>query len=184
MSTTTPTVHHPLPGEVHGRAPREVGVRERSLLDRIIHTDTRVELTVARLGLGLVMLPHALQKLFGWFGGGGLAGTHAGFVNHVGLSPVIAAIAMALEILGTFGLILGLFTRAAALAIIGVMLGAIFTVHLPNGFFMNFSGKQAGEGFEYHLLAIALGLVCLIAGGGRVSVDRAIEDRRHPPLAA
>jgi putative oxidoreductase len=57
-------------------------------------------------------------------------------------------------------------------------------VHLPNGFFMNFSGQQAGEGFEYHMLVITLGLVCLIAGGGRVSVDRAIEDRRHAPLAA
>ena len=52
------------------------------------------------------------------------------------------------------------------------MTGAIFMVHLPNGFFMNWFGNQAGEGFEYHLLAIGMAAALMIAGGGKWSVDR------------
>jgi len=45
-------------------------------------------------------------------------------------------------------------------------------VHLPDGFFMNWTGTQQGEGFEYHLLAIAIGLAVFIKGSGAMSVDR------------
>ena len=54
------------------------------------------------------------------------------------------------------------------------MLVAIATVHHVNGFFMNWTGQQKGEGFEFHLLAIALAIVVLIKGSGAVSIDRAI----------
>ena len=54
------------------------------------------------------------------------------------------------------------------------MVGAIATVHLANGFFMNWSGAQKGEGFEYHILAIALALVVMLRGSGAASVDRAL----------
>lgn len=184
MSTTSPTVSRPLSGDVLGRERGEVIRPRRSLLHRLVDTDFRIDPTIARLGLGLVILPHALQKLLGWFGGRGLAATYAGFVDHLHIPPPLAALAIAAEIGGSFALILGLFTRVAALAIISVMIGAIVIVHLPNGFFMNFSGKQAGEGFEYHLLAITLGLVCIAAGGGRVSIDRAIMNRRRPVATA
>jgi putative oxidoreductase len=63
-----------------------------------------------------------------------------------------------------------------------IMVGAIVTTHIPNGFFMNWTGAQAGEGFEYHLLAIGLGFVALIAGGGAASIDRLLMDRRRPTM--
>lgn len=77
------------------------------------------------------------------------------------------------------GLVAGFLTRVAAFGILCDMIGAIAIVHWPNGFFMNWMGKQAGEGFEYHLLAIAMALALMVAGGGRWSVDRAIGERVH-----
>jgi putative oxidoreductase len=61
-----------------------------------------------------------------------------------------------------------------AAGVAAVMAGAVATVHLANGFFMNWSGTQAGEGFEYHILALALALVVVISGSGAASVDRAL----------
>lgn len=149
----------------------------RSLVQRLASTTDDVAPMVARLSLGLVMLPHAAQKLFGWFGGAGLGGTYQMFTRNIGIPGWLAAIAIATEIVCSLALIVGLFTRAAALGIIGVMIGTIVTVHGKNGFFMNWTGAKGGEGFEYALLAIALGLVCLIAGGGRGSADHALTQR-------
>jgi len=70
-------------------------------------------------------------------------------------------------------LIFGLLTRIAAFGIIVNMLVAIITVHHVNGLFMNWFGNQKGEGYEYHLLAIALGLVLLIKGAGALSLEPA-----------
>ena len=72
------------------------------------------------------------------------------------------------------GLVVGFLSRVAAFGVACVMVGAIWLVHWPNGFFMNWSGKQAGEGFEYHLLVIAISLALMIAGSGKWSVDRII----------
>jgi putative oxidoreductase len=58
------------------------------------------------------------------------------------------------------------------------MVVAVLTVHLPNGFFMNWSGAQKGEGFEYHLLAIALGIAILVRGAGAASMDRALSSAK------
>jgi len=54
-------------------------------------------------------------------------------------------------------------------------------VHLPDGFFMNWTGTQQGEGFEYHLLAIAIGLAVFIKGSGAMSVDRALTQHLRRP---
>ena len=75
---------------------------------------------------------------------------------------------------GALGLIIGFCTRLCALGIALVMGGAIFFVHGQHGFFMNWAGKQAGEGFEYHLLAIGLALALMIHGGGKWSFDQRI----------
>ncbi len=91
-----------------------------------------------------------------------------------GLPAFIAVLIIIGESFGSLGLIFGFLSRLAALGIIIIMLGAIITVHIKNGFFMNWSGSGPGEGFEYHLLAIGLGLVVLFKGGGAWSVDRAI----------
>lgn len=164
--------------DVIGTARGDVTVPNRSLLHRIVRTDARLAPTIGRLGLGLIMLPHALQKAFGWYGGYGFSATYEAFTTKMNIPGPLAFLAIVTEIVCSVALIFGALTRAAAAGIIGVMLGAIVFAHLPNGFFMNWSGQQAGEGFEFHLLAIALGLVCLIAGGGRASLDRLLMRRR------
>ena len=174
-TTTTPELrHHGDTDDVVGRARSHAVEPGRSSFQRLIATEARTGPAVARLALGLVMLPHALQKAFGWFGGSGFAGTLEGFTTKLGIPAPLAALAIAAEIFGAFALVAGVLTRVAAAAIIAVMLGAIAIVHLPHGFFMNWAGQKAGEGFEYHLLAIALGVVCLLAGGGRLSIDRVL----------
>ena len=127
-----------------------------------------------RLTLGLVMLPHGLQKVFGLFGGAGLQATMNIFTTKLGLPAPVAVLVILAESAGALGLIVGFCTRLCALGIAMVMGGAIFFVHGQNGFFMNWFGKQSGEGFEYHLLAIGLALALAIHGAGKWSFDQRI----------
>jgi putative oxidoreductase len=124
--------------------------------------------------LGIVMLPHGAQKLLGWFGGFGFAGTMGMFTEKMHISAALAFLVIMSESFGSLGLITGFLTRLSAFGSLCVMLGAIMMVHWPNGFFMNWFGKQPGEGFEYHLLVIGMSLALLLAGGGKWSVDGAI----------
>jgi putative oxidoreductase len=128
---------------------------------------------VMRLFLGVVFFPHGAQKVLGWFGGHGIRATIQGF-SKMGFPPAMTVLIMAIEFGGSILLILGLLTRLAALGIVALMVGAIVMVHGKVGFFMNWFGNQPGEGFEYHLLAIAIAVALLIAGGGALSVDRAL----------
>lgn len=132
---------------------------------------------VLRLGLGVVMLPHGAQKVLGWFGGYGFAATMGAFTGKMHIPAILALLAILAESAGSVGLITGCLTRVAALGILCNMAVAVATVHWPNGFFMNWTGKQAGEGFEYHLLAITIAVALIITGGGKWSVDRAIATR-------
>ena len=148
------------------------------MLNKFFQTEDDVSVLIARLFLGVVILPHGLQKLLGMFGGFGFSATVDFFVNS-GIPAAVAFLIIIGESFGAVGLIIGFLSRLAALGITLIMLGAIFLVHLPNGFFMNWSGNQPGEGFEYHLLAIGLALVVLIKGGGKWSVDGAlVKDNR------
>ena len=132
---------------------------------------------ILRLTLAVVMFPHGAQKALGWFGGEGLTPTLQ-FFTSAGIPPVLAWLVIAAEFLGPLGLAVGLLTRLAALGIAGVMIGAIKMVHWKNGFFMNWSGTQQGEGFEYHLLALGMALALVIMGGGAASVDRSLASSR------
>lgn len=143
------------------------------MLRAIFRTDDDASALVARLALGIVILPHGLQKLLGMFGGAGFTATIDYFVSS-GLPAFLAVLIIIGEALGSLGLILGFLSRVAALGITIIMLGAILTVHIKFGFFMNWTGTQAGEGFEFHILAIGLALVVLIKGGGLWSVDASI----------
>ena len=143
------------------------------MLSSIFRTSDDIGAFVARITLGVVMLPHGLQKLLGLFGGAGFSGTVEFFVSS-GIPAFVAILIIIGESFGAIGLIAGFLSRLAALGITVIMLGAIVTVHLQNGFFMNWGGTAAGEGFEFHLLAVGLGLIVLIKGGGIWSVDRAI----------
>ena len=129
---------------------------------------------ILRVMLGIVMFPHGAQKLFGWFGGHGFAGTMSFFTDQRHIPAFFAFLAIIAESLGSMGLIIGLFTRVAAFGIMCNMVVAILMVHWPHGFFMNWAGKQKGEGFEYHLLVIGMCLALMISGAGKWSVDRTI----------
>jgi len=142
------------------------------LLDPLVRTNDDTALTVLRLALGIVMFPHAAQKVFGWFGGPGFSG-FVGFVgSHYGVPAGFAIVAVAAELLGSLGLLLGLLGRVAAFGIFCNMLVAIALIHRHFGFFMNWTGQQPGEGFEYHLLVIGIATVIMLRGGGAASVDR------------
>jgi putative oxidoreductase len=147
------------------------------MLRNFLKTNNDVALTVLRLVLGIVFFAHGAQKMFGWFGGYGFAPTLQ-YMGGLGIPKAMAALAIAAEFGGSILLILGALTRLGALGIISVMLGAITTVHLKVGFFMNWNGNQKGEGFEYHLLALAMALALLIRGGGAYSVDGALTQTR------
>jgi putative oxidoreductase len=134
--------------------------------------------TVARLVLGLVMFPHGAQKLLGWFGGYGFSGTMGFFTEKMGMPSALAAAVILIEFFGSLALVFGALGRLGALGITAIMIGAIATVHAHFGFFMNWYGTAPGEGFEYHLLALALAAVVLVRGSGALSVDRALTARR------
>lgn len=140
----------------------------------MLKTDSSLSATIARLTLALVFIPHGLQVTLGLFGGYGFSGTMGFLTTQAGLPWLVAFLVIMAESVGAVALALGFMTRFCALSLMGVMLGAIFTVHLPHGFFMNWFGNQQGEGYEYHLLVIGLALSLVISGGGCCSVDRAL----------
>lgn len=148
-----------------------------SPLRAILHTEQDTAATVLRLTLGLVMFPHGAQKLLGWFGGPGFSEAMSGLTQGAGLPSIVALIVILAESVGAVALLAGLFSRVAALLVGTVMIGAIFVAHLPYGFFMNWFGNQAGEGFEYHLLAIGLAIAIVIRGSGSFSLDRLLSRR-------
>ena len=126
------------------------------------------------------MLPHGAQKALGWFGGEGLRAT-VEQMSEQGIPVALALTVVAGELLGSLALLVGVLGRVAAAAIALNMLGAIVLVHMSNGFFMNWTGTKAGEGFEYHLLAMGLALVVFIKGSGALSIDRALKRRAAQP---
>ncbi len=132
---------------------------------------------VLRVGLAAVMLPHGAQKLFGWFGGYGYEGTMGFFTQQMGLPWLVAFLVIIGESLGSAALAAGLLTRFTAASFIVIMIGAILLVHGPYGFFMNWFGQQQGEGFEYHLLVIAMSAALAIVGGGKWALDGVIARR-------
>ena len=145
-----------------------------NIIQRVIQTKCSMAALIARLTLGLVMFPHGAQKALGWYGGYGYTGTMGFFTGMMHIPAALAFLAIMAEFLGSLGLIFGLFSRIAAFGIAANMAVAILMVHSANGFFMNWFGKQAGEGYEYHLLAIGLALIVMIQGGGAFSLDKVL----------
>ena len=141
---------------------------------KLIATDDNPATVILRLVLGVVFFAHGAQKLLGWFGGPGFSGTMGLFTGYLHIPAPFALLAIAAEFFGGLGLILGFLTRVAAFGITVNMLVAIATVHRSFGFFMNWTGAQKGEGFEYHLLVLAITAYLMIRGAGAFSVDHAI----------
>ncbi len=146
------------------------------MVKKFFQTDNDTALLILRVLLGVVFFPHGMQKLFGWFGGYGFAGTYGFFTGSMGIPAVFAVLAILAEGLGSLGLITGFLARLSAFGIGMNMVVAVLMIHHKFGFFMNWDGKQAGEGIEYHLLVIAIALALIIKGGGKWSVDKAIAD--------
>ncbi len=144
------------------------------MLRKLLITDDNTATVILRSVLGVVFFAHGSQKMLGWFGGYGFSGTMAYFTGPAHIPAVFAFLAIAAEFFGGLGLMFGFLTRIAAFGISVNMLVAIATVHSPFGFFMNWTGAQKGEGFEYHLLVLAMTAFLMIRGGGAFSLDRAI----------
>ena len=146
------------------------------MFKKLISTSDDLTLTILRVVLGVVFFAHGAQKMLGWFGGYGFSGTMGFFTHQLRIPAALAFLAIVTEFFGGLGLIVGFLTRIPALGIGVEMIAVIFMVHLPNGFFMNWTGAQKGEGFEYHLLTIAIAAVLLLRGGGACSVDRTLSN--------
>jgi putative oxidoreductase len=147
------------------------------MLKRLFQTDGSWALTILRVALGIVLFVHGSQKMLGWFGGFGFSGTMGFFTHQMKIPAPFAFLAIAAEFFGGLGLILGFLSRIAAVGIAVEMFVAVAMVHAHNGFFMNWFGTQKGEGFEYHILAIAMAVAVTIRGAGALSLDGALYHR-------
>ena len=141
---------------------------------KLLATSNDWTLALLRLVMGVIFFAHGAQKALGWFGGYGFSGTMGFFTQVMHIPAPLAFLAICAEFLGGLGLILGALGRIAAFGITCNMVVAILMVHHNFGLFMNWSGQQKGEGFEYHLLAIAIAMVLMARGSGAFSVDRAL----------
>lgn len=145
----------------------------QSLFHRVLATADHSGALALRIPVGIIFAAHGAQKLFGWFGGGGLEGTGQ-FFGSLGLNPgyLMALLAGATEFFGGLALVAGLLVRPAAAALAFAMLIAIFSAHWGQGFF------AAGGGYEYALALAAAALSLLLSGAGRYSLDRALTRQR------
>lgn len=138
----------------------------------VFATDSNnITTAIARIILGFVLFPHGAQKLLGWFGGYGFEGTMNYFTEAKGLPWIVGFVVILIEFFGALSLIVGFATRFWAVCILILAPGIVITEHWGNGFFMNWFGNQAGEGYEYFILMAGLALVLIISGGGKWSID-------------
>lgn len=149
----------------------------------LFETPDSTALTFQRVVTGIIFFPHGAQKVLGWFGGFGFEGTMGYFTHNMGIPAIFVFLDIVAEFFGALGLITGTLTKISAFGLTVVMLVAVFMIHIHNGFFMNWTGQAAGEGFEYHLLALALLLVLMIKGGGNFSVDKIIATKNKKESA-
>lgn len=126
---------------------------------------------IARVTLGVTIFPHGAQKLLGWFGGHGFGGTMDYFTATLGLPYIVALAIILIEFFGSLFLIVGFLTRFVSLGIFGLFIG-VTTINLKNGFFMNWTGAQSGEGIEYFILLFGLAAISILLGAGKASIDR------------
>ncbi|MDD3079876.1 MAG: DoxX family protein [Paludibacter sp.] len=146
-----------------------------TLIKKFFATDTQNwALLVSRLALGIVILPHGMQKALGMFGGYGFSETLGAF-ESMGMPLLLGVLVILAEFVGSIGVLLGIGTRFMAFSIFLTLGGAMFLGgHVNNGFFMNWFGAQAGEGLEYFILVIGLALSLIIGGSGKFSFDNLI----------
>ncbi|MCY1399259.1 putative oxidoreductase MhqP [compost metagenome] len=142
-----------------------------SMMNTVLATRAGLGLTLLRIPVGIIFMAHGSQKLFGWFGGHGLAGT-AQYMESIGLAPghLMAMLSGGTEFFGGLALVIGLLVRPAAIGLVGLLLVAIFSVHINNGLFMS------NNGYEFALALLAGVIAILIEGAGKASLDNLIAD--------
>ncbi|MDH7944423.1 DoxX family protein [Pseudohongiella sp. SYSU M77423] len=145
---------------------------DNALIQRTLNSNAGLAALVLRVPVGIILLAHGAQKLFGWFGGYGLEGTGQ-FMSSLGLEPgyLMALLAGSAEFFGGLALLLGLLTRPAAVVSAFTMAVAMFSAHIGNGLFMS------NNGYEYALTLLAATLALAIQGAGTLSLDRALLNR-------
>ncbi|WP_352308946.1 DoxX family protein [Psychrobacter sp. W2-37-MNA-CIBAN-0211] len=143
-----------------------------SIIHKALLSNAGAAALILRVPIGLILAAHGAQKLFGWFGGNGLAGT-AQWLSSMGMEPglLMAILAGGAEFFGGLALVLGLLTRPAALVAAFTMLVAIFSVHISNGLF------AADGGYEYALVLMVALLALAVQGGGSLSMDKALSEK-------
>ncbi|WP_421855942.1 DoxX family protein [Marinomonas sp.] len=143
-----------------------------SLIQTITNTTSGIASTILRIPVGLILMAHGAQKLFGSFGGGGLEGTGQ-WMASIGLEPgyLMALLAGSAEFFGGLALVIGLLVRPASAVIAFTMLMAIFSVHISNGLFMS------NGGYEYALTLLVVTVSLVFSGAGSFSVDKAISTK-------
>ncbi|MAA72202.1 MAG: DoxD-like family protein [Bermanella sp.] len=141
-------------------------------IKQLLSTQAGLAALILRVPVGIILIAHGAQKLFGWFGGYGLEGTGQ-WMASIGLEPgyLMALMAGSAEFFGGIALVLGLLTRPAALVVAFTMVVAIVTTHLSNGLFMS------NNGYEYALTLLAASLALMIQGGGSLSADKQLSSR-------
>ena len=146
-------------------------------MKKLMQTPNDFTLTLARFVLAAIFIGHGSQKVFGWFGGAGPQGTIDFFQRTMGIPAPLTVFVMFTEMSAALGFLTGLLGRVAAFGLLCVMVVAPFANHLYPRFFMNWTGTRGGEGYEYHLLAIALLVAILVRGSGALSLDRVISSK-------
>lgn len=142
-----------------------------STFTHVLRSPHDFTLLVLRLVVGIIFFVHGSQKALGWFDGPGFDTTVETF-REMGIPYFFSVLAICAEFLGSIGLIVGFLSRVAAFGIGCVMVIAVLMINLQNGFLMNWLGKQNGEGYEFHLLVLAIVLALMVRGAGAWSLDR------------
>jgi putative oxidoreductase len=145
------------------------------MLRNILRTPHEWSLTAVRLGLGIVVFPHGMQKVSHMFGGYGYTASVQGMTQMLHIPIALVLLSFAAELLGSIALLVGFLGRIAAFGMAVNFIVAAVVVHQQTGFyFMNWAGQQKGEGIEYFVLLITMAIAIVIRGSGAFSIDRAL----------
>lgn len=144
----------------------------KALITKLLTSAPSFAPLALRIPIGIILMAHGAQKLFGWFGGYGLEGTGQ-WMASIGLTPgyLMALMAGSSEFFGGLLLIIGLLTRPTALVLSFTMVVAIFSVHIGNGLFLS------NNGYEFGLALLAATLSLTISGAGKLSADNQLTAR-------
>jgi len=145
----------------------------KDLLERLRQTDNNSASIILRISFSMMLLPHAVGKVFGAWGGMGFEKTMQHMTENMHIFYIFALLAIVVEFLSTLAIIVGYQTRINAF-LLAIFMFVASTFHFQHGFYMNWFGQKTGEGFEFHILSVGMMLALAVLGGGKYSLDRKI----------